>query len=589
MTHEVGEPRPWADESERHLAACGECAAWARHRVRQVRALASLAPAEAPAELARRVAAERETGAAGIRAAAHLGLLDAREAPTELDGLVVAAMHAGHRQDRATAHLCSHLGEGLRAPAELERRLAAATDPPSLSDLEAASLERGVAGDLEDLPRALTSRMTGKLSRRPAPAQLAGALQGPGSRRWPLGLAAVLSAATLVAAWSGGRWWLEGASDPSSAPTVLSFEVRRLESAAELEQLGLAGFVDHGLLTAARAAPGAAFGARPSTRRAVGSATSGANSTGGSLPAAPGVGRLTPADLPLLAAVAGASESVEHRGVRRVFLANPALTAAPSIEYREEVGSDGLGAFFVRPIEVISPPLDPNALDLFLMLQEERQGFQFRYRDFRIADIDLFMARYQVAVRPKEEQVAGRACQVLDVRLREQAEREYVLAVDPKTGLLLRYEETFQTGELVARVEFESIELEPDFSDGALTGGPSQWAAFDPDHSPPPQVTFDLLRPKLPPEGYQLAQASSRVVLGKPWLRLVYQDGLEKVVFVHDGPDTSGGPLPGTDSVGVFTLGAWTVVEGEIAGHTVFVMGKVDQQDLLDMLQSALE
>ncbi|MDP6408134.1 MAG: sigma-E factor regulatory protein RseB domain-containing protein [Planctomycetota bacterium] len=569
--------------------------------MRLVEALGSLGTVPAPEELEERVAGGLEPGSAGLRAAAHLGLLEPRGAPAELDGLVVAALHAGYRQDRAAANLRRRLGGRLAAPADLERRLAASggdarPNPGDLSQAEARTLKQGVAEDLTDLPRALSGRMAGKLSRREAPEELADGISGPfprRDRRWTLGLAAALCAATLVAAWGGGGWWLEGASPEGAGPTVLSFEVRRLESAAELEHVGLASALDNSLLTAARSNPQAAFGPRPSSRRAAGAgAASGGqapNRGAGGLPAAPGASNLSPADLPLLAALQGAFERVEYRGERRVFLSNPALTTAPSIEYREEVGSDGLGAFFVRPLEVLSPPLDPTALDLFLMLQEERQGFMFRYRDFRIGDLELFMERYQVAVRPQEEEIAGRTCQILEVSRRENAERDYVLAVDPKTGLLLRYEETFQSGEPVARVEFESLELDPDFSDGALTGGPSTWVPFDPDQALPSQVNFDPLRPKLPPEGFQLAHASSRMVMGQAWLRFVYHDGVDQVLFLHDGPETSGGPLPGTDTVSVFTLGAWTVVEGEIGGHTLFVMGKVDEQDLLGMVQSAVE
>ncbi len=594
MTCEVSAPRPWTEESELHLAACGECEAWARRQVRLVGALGSLASVPAPDELRARALGERLPAARGVRAAANLGLLEQREAPAELEGLVVAAMHAGYRQDRAVANLRRRFSGRLAAPEDLDRRMAAARGEGTLSETLESTLEQGVAEDLDDLPRALSGRMAGKLPRREAPEELAGGIAGsyPRSRdrRWVLGLAAALSAATLVVAWTGGRWLLDGESSEEGLPMALRFEVRHLESVADLESARLMGPMGNDLLVAARSTPGAAFGPRPSSRRrAVTGPALGGGVSGGSLPSAPGSSDLSPSDLPLLAAMQGAPERVGHRGMRRVHVFNPALSVGSSIEYREEVGSDGQGAFFVRPIEVISPPLDQTALELFLMLQEERQGFMFRYRDFQVRDLELFMERYQVAVRPQEEEIAGRACQVLEVSLREGAEREYVLAVDPKTGLILRYEETFISGEPIARVEFESIDLDPDFSDGALTGGPSQWVPFDPDQGPPPQVSFSLLRPKLPPEGFQLDHAASLVVGGKPWLQLVHHDGVEQIFLLHNSPESSGGPLPGTDSVSVFSLGAWTVIEGEIEGHTVFVMGKVDEQDLLGMLQSAFE
>jgi len=597
-TVEVGLEREWSPAVARHLASCGACRAWTAGLGRRVRALGGLGRVAAPDELARRVDAALAPQASGLRAAAHLARLERIPAPFELEGRTVAACHGGHRQERAVEHLRHLAHRRFGAPAGLAARL------PELAPGGAAAraprtLERAVAGDLADLPRALAQGFIGRLARRRVPAALERRLERALRRpRAALTLAATLAVVALVLGWTAGIAPF-GAGRAGEARSGFAFEVVHAESPDALSPSarGFAEQVSGGLLSAALRAPDAPpDGRRPA--RAGDSPTAGEDD-GVGIDAPGGAergARNVELDLgpPLLERIGAAPFEIAYRGLRRVELYSHVLGPGVEIVYEEEVASDGGGRFAVTPTRVLWPPMSQSEEEMFLLMQKGREGFTYRFRDFRVRDAARFQQLYLVEVTGAEEVIAGRRCELLTVSRRDDPERLYRVAVDPETALVLRSEEFFLSGklsgELIARTVFDTVELDPDLSDLELDDGVSAWKPFDPDSPLAPRPPFEMLRPTAVPDGFQLDHAALRDdPFGGTWVQLVYADGVEQVFLLHSAPGSASGSLGQSDSVVVYPLGAWTVVAGNLRGQPVIAMGKVHERELLLMLQSALE
>jgi hypothetical protein len=100
---------------------------------------------------------------------------------------------------------------------------------------------------------------------------------------------------------------------------------------------------------------------------------------------------------------------------------------------------------------------------------------------------------------------------------------------------------------------------------------------------------FDVLVPALPPTGYVLDRVELMSTDDGDWAKLQYTDGLERVFLLHQAQDQSG--FQGSASAGTVCtggLGRWSLVDGNVQGFEVILAGKVAQDDLLDMLKSAL-
>ena len=184
------------------------------------------------AELRRHVEACAACAAAAAgarRLAAALRELPRRAVPAELAGRVVASSQAGFREERAVRAL-GRLARA-EAPGVLEQTLSSFAPRASAPGV----LARLVDEDLRDPQRALARRFAGRLRRLRAPEELerrvaAALLAGPARPRWrPLAIAAgaLLLAGGSVAAllWSSGR---------KPAARTYSFEVVYVESLPEL-------------------------------------------------------------------------------------------------------------------------------------------------------------------------------------------------------------------------------------------------------------------------------------------------------------------------------------------------------------------
>lgn len=612
-------------ELSAHLVECEACARFAARLERLGVGLRGLARVEPPAELEARVDLCCDPSALGVRAGQHIAGLTHRTAPAELEGRVVAALFPGRREERAVRHLA-----GLRrlvVPPVLERlvrervprRIRRHSAPPELS----RKLER----DLFDLPAAAVRHQTARLERQRAPEALARLVRTRLSNRLSrrgLHWVAATAGLVLAAAWLFGRG---GGPLPAGSGVEPSPDVARSRPAGSERTLpptvaSLVDGVSGGLYTLERVAltdpageaaaatdrtapsPGAAAGRpRPAARVPVrgGAAASGAGSSpagGGPAPAAPVAGPGTRPAAGLLAALAASPEERAFRGVRRVELAGEG--GSGPLVYTEEVASDGRGRFSVDVLQVLEPGAlpDPN---LFIALSKAREGFTFRYRDFRIRDPQRFADQYETFALGLPAVVAGISCDVLTIRRRGGASRAYRIALDPLSGMVLRWEELDGQGRSVSRVEYESIAFDPDFSHFDLSGGPTGWETVDP--SDPQALPFPLLLPEKVPVGYELVEvARATDPLGEEWLRASYTDGLEVLFFLHTAaPDPSAAKLQGqpmlaatfpVDRNGILfshTVGTWSVVECELDGRRAAVLGKLPLIELELSLQSALQ
>jgi hypothetical protein len=300
-------------------------------------------------------------------------------------------------------------------------------------------------------------------------------------------------------------------------------------------------------------------------------------------PAAAGGGAQQPS-APLLEVLMSRPEFVLHQGVRQVTLAGE----FDPLVFTEEVSCDGNGGFYLEPLQVLSGHHDPA---LFLVLESGRAPFAFRYRDFRVDNPNRFQATHLIS-ELGPGQVAGVTTIRLKVWRREGGEFNWVVDVDPLSGLILASEE-WRGITLLARVEFLSLDLQPDLTGLPIGDHLFARTVLDPSIDLANQLGYKVLVPTLLPHGFQMETAS--VVLPTPgdpadkWIRSEYGDGLGRVVLLQRRQDLSelfNGAALG--EVRVDQIGAWTIVTGSLDAHEIILAGKVSEDSLLEMLQSAL-
>ena len=328
----------------------------------------------------------------------------------------------------------------------------------------------------------------------------------------------------------------------------------------------------------------------------LGLAASGVVACGPGAPDAPSpaqavVGSGSPATA-LLERISEAPRAVAYQGTRRVSFEYELDGATTTLRYTERVLSTGDGRFAIDPIAIEAPAMSAREAELFLLMQKNREGFFYRYRDFRIDDLPAFLASYSIADEGGEPTIVGRACTELAIRRRRSAPTWYRAAVDAETGLVLRCEEIDDaSGNVVARVEFLDLEIGP--LDPALESEmhvdlPS--SALDLHADTVAQIGFRVLVPRALPEGFELARAE-RVddEEGRPWARLVYGDGASKLFLLHTeiAPEP-GAAEPEMRSVRVFHVGPWVVAQGFLGRHRLIAMGKLEVATLLRTIESAL-
>ncbi len=288
------------------------------------------------------------------------------------------------------------------------------------------------------------------------------------------------------------------------------------------------------------------------------------------------------------------------QGVRRVEFRVPDHEGAfVEAAYRELVTCDGLGGFSIHPLSAETPVFPDE--ETFLLIQESRQGFFFRYRDFQVRDADQLLANFQLVGGIHPTIVAGRSCMEAQLLRLSAGGHHYRVAFDVETGLPLRCVEYDDVANAVASVAFESIDFAP-----TLLGVDY----FQPSNL---EVPFDLLdphaasllgfEPRIPafvPPGFKLIEtAKVEDHLARRWLKLGYTDGVEMLFFLHRSVDATGAvsyPVvprrngnATEDEVLVFDAGPVVVLQGIVGGDEFIVVGEIAEADLLRMIDSALD
>jgi hypothetical protein len=310
----------------------------------------------------------------------------------------------------------------------------------------------------------------------------------------------------------------------------------------------------------------------------------------------------------LLEASVAAPWTTTFSGVRRIEALTTGDGGAPQmLVYREAVAGDGTGRFSIVPLDVLSFVPDPTG---FQALQKTREGFLYRYRDFAIRDLGALFANYQVIDLDQEVVIAGRTCRSLEFRRADGSGSVYRAALDAATGLVLRAEESSPEGLPLGLMEFESYSATPDL-------GGIAWFTPDPPELPLPihgldeAAGFDVLEPSLLPAGYQPWKAATLVDdEGHRWLKQTFTDGVEPLFFLHrDGaPQAVVTPPPGgpsgavgtasaaagasgvsNDELWVYPIGRLTAIEGVLREREVIALGKVDSEELLDLLEFSVD
>jgi hypothetical protein len=341
------------------------------------------------------------------------------------------------------------------------------------------------------------------------------------------------------------------------------------------------------------------------------------------------------------AAVLGSLQSlpdtVPHTGVRRVRSMRRLATHINEVEYREEVRVSSTGTYQVECLDVLASNFAQP--DEFVAMQNGREGFVHRYRDFRIRDVDLLLANYYVTQLGARMLVAGRACFTLVLVRRDDPNANdaivsWSLAVDEQTGLVLRWRRDLD-GKLTDEGIYESIAY----------GDPASFSPHVPTNDEMPITPqsdvrsifgFDLTTPTLLPTFFERRErAAVTDPNGDVWLKETFTDGVEVAFFLykHDQPTpvapavvpgatppavkqpgtSSGGHLPGGTSPGaggimttgtasgsamptvlvepklVFvTSGEFVVAEYTKPATVAIVAGRISNDDAQWMLESAM-
>lgn len=275
------------------------------------------------------------------------------------------------------------------------------------------------------------------------------------------------------------------------------------------------------------------------------------------------------------------------QGTRRVEVRDTLAVPPRHLVYLEEVVTDGRGSYSIEPLEALTQ-VAPD-WETFRIVQGARQRFIFDYRDFRVRDPDLFEKNYRIVALDERVTIAGREAALYRIEPRVPDRATYVVAADLETDIVLRFVELDPSGALRASVEYVTLVVSHGRALAPLS--PSGEEALDLEEDLREQLAEGFLLPKLPPRGYALRAASTVAEEdGTRWLKLTYLDGIEPLFFLCKLKAPvglqEGGPYAST--LQVFRLGAALVAQGTVESYDVIALGKVTEDELLSLIESAL-
>ncbi|MDF1837727.1 MAG: hypothetical protein P1V35_07665 [Planctomycetota bacterium] len=286
----------------------------------------------------------------------------------------------------------------------------------------------------------------------------------------------------------------------------------------------------------------------------------------------------------LAANLSQAPWQVEYHGVRRLEF----LTERPVVEYREKVSADGRGQFGIQVIDVASSGLDTAS---FLAEQAQNEGFNYRYRGFRVLDPFLFEINYTVQLLNQEQVVAGVDCTRILVRKRlgsaHTTPNHFIVDMEPNTGLVLGWQELTPSGVLLSKMEFESFGFGPADEPIPMGAGSLEETELDPQDLAGSNAPFAVLRPRLLPAEFRLSRAYEvRDASNKLWIRQVFTDGEGALIFMHKKQASANAGDSKASTLGILEQGQWTVVMGDVNGYSLLAVGKMGANEIEDFVSS---
>lgn len=316
------------------------------------------------------------------------------------------------------------------------------------------------------------------------------------------------------------------------------------------------------------------------------------------------------AQAPILDRMQMAPTTVKHGGTRRLEYHYEIAGVTQTLVYEERVTADGNGRFALDPLGVRAPSMTTAQREVFDLVQKNREGFFFRYRDFGVRKRELMFENYRIVDLRTNPVVAGRECVEFEFERLTGAQSRYHVAVDRETALVLRSTELDLTGRVLANAEFVEFTLDPVVSDAVAWFVPThQGLPLDPISLSAGGFRFPPMEPRLLPTGYQ--HLYSEVVRNEQdaWIRRIYSDGVEHLFLLQKGVrqaseqptadqtdtrTTLGSAAtdlppaaPGPYKIRVCAAGPWTLAEFVRDDEQVFVVGK-SEDDVLRLLKSCL-
>lgn len=286
-----------------------------------------------------------------------------------------------------------------------------------------------------------------------------------------------------------------------------------------------------------------------------------------------------------LGLIAEAPFRTKFHAHRRVWQQYQALQGPQTLEYTEEVWSDGQGGFAVTPEQLLSPQLSPAAQQVFLLLQKSRESFVYRLRDFRIRELQAFLTGYQVQDLGGHFVVAGQSCERLQVTPTTPSSSSWELDVLPSNGLVLAVREYSRTGQLVSSVETleydttkTNTNVHQDLPTTSFTAANAQQV-----------LGFADLQPRFVPGGFQLTASEKLAVNGENWARYSYTDGAETFFVLHHRDAvvlTDNHDPAGRNPIRIFQVGRWTVAQASLGRDRLIALGRQPANVLADVLAS---
>jgi hypothetical protein len=291
-----------------------------------------------------------------------------------------------------------------------------------------------------------------------------------------------------------------------------------------------------------------------------------------------------------------ALQTVVHSGSRRVDFWDHTAEPARHLAYIESIATDGQGRFDLRMEDLISSTVvDPAQ---FALIHEAREGFVFRYRDFLVRDPLTFTRAWSLVDGGPGPAVLGRPVRSYQAERMLPPATRYELLVDEATGLILASREFDEADRLVATMEYTAFSQSVDVASTAWHVPSNQETVLDSDEDLQEALGIVPLSPKLLPAGYRLLEQATIVDDQQHvWFKQTYTDGVEALLFAFDVTNEialagAGGAVPPTDlareRLYYSRSGRIAAGEGRVAGHELFVIGKLSENEVKNVVLSAL-